>query len=108
MPWRLTAFPKDFWFQIQGGEVLVGFFRYPSGDDAVFVANHNAFAKQTLTFAIADKARGKETRVEMLDRENGQWRTLKAEDNRYWFELRPGGGELLRVQGASWQRRRSE
>ncbi len=99
VPWRLTAFPDNFWFQIHGGEVLAGFFQYPSGEDAVYVANHNAFAKQSVAFSIADKARGKETRIEILDRETGQWKQLKVEGNRYAFELRPGGGELLRVLG---------
>ena len=99
MPWRLPAFPKDFWFRVEAGEVLVGFFHYPTGEDAVFVANHNAFAKQEVMVSMADKASSKDTRLEMLDRDTGQWEVLAAKDNRYVFELRPGGGELLRVHG---------
>lgn len=92
VPWRLSPFPKDYWFTIHAGEALVGFFRYPSGDDAVYVANHNAFVKQ-------DMVVGAKGRVEIFDRQTGQWRVLLADNYRSAFELRPGGGELLRVSG---------
>lgn len=97
VPWRLPAFPDGYWFQVHGGEILAGFFRYPSGEHAVYVANHNAFAKQDVVFSVTDKA----TRLEMLDRATGKWRELRPNANRYSFELRPGGGELLRIHKAS-------
>jgi hypothetical protein len=99
VPWNLPAFPRDFWFQVNGGEVLAGFFRYPKGEDAVYIANHNAFAKQDVVVSLAEKAMNQDTRVEIFDRETGQWKVLEARDSRYAFELRPGGGELLRVSG---------
>ncbi|MBI2803396.1 MAG: hypothetical protein HYX68_00250 [Planctomycetes bacterium] len=98
-PWRLPAFPRDFWFQVHAGEVLAGFFRYPSGEDAVFVANHNAFLKQPVVFTIGTKVRDNQAGVEIFDRATGQWRLLKPTNNRYAFDLRPGGGELLRIRG---------
>jgi hypothetical protein len=99
VPWRLPGFPKDFWFRVEAGEVLAGFFRYPTGEDAIYIANHNAFAKQDVSVSLADAARKNEPRLEILDRETGQWKALLANDGRYSFELRPGGGELLRVHG---------
>lgn len=92
VPWRLQPFPKDHWFQIHAGEALAGFFAYPKGGDSVFIANHNAFVKQ-------DMVVGAKGSIEIFDRQTGQWRELKCEQNRYEFELRPGGGELLRVRG---------
>jgi hypothetical protein len=99
VPWNLHAFPDGFWFTIPEGEALAGFFRYPSGEDAVFVANHNAFARQRVSFSLHEKARDKGTRVELFDRETGRWSIMKANKDRYSFDLRPGGGELLRVHG---------
>lgn len=93
VPWRLTAFPKDFWLQMDGGEALAGFFRYPTGEDAVFIANHNAYAKQEISFSVKAKS------VELFDRSTSQWRALHAKDGKYGFELRPAGGELVRVSG---------
>lgn len=98
VPWRLPPFPQGHWFAVHSGEVLAGFFSYSTGRDAVFIANHNAFAKQDVVFSLAPEARTKETRLEMLDRTTGEWRELKAEAGRYTFELRAGGGELLRIR----------
>jgi hypothetical protein len=98
-PWNLPEFPKDFWFKITGGEVLAGFFTYPIGEDAVYIANHNAFAKQDVAFSLAAKSSDAKTSVELLDRETGKWKKLDAKDGVFGFELRPGGGELLRIQG---------
>src|SRR5262249_32517763 len=41
-----NAFPKDFWLQPIGGEFLLGAFQDERKRDAVFVANHNAYAEQ--------------------------------------------------------------
>lgn len=95
VPWRLTPFPKDHWMQIDKGEVLAGFFRYPNGDDAVYVANHNAFAKQSVALTLNKRAR-----VELFQRDSGAWRRLTVKDGHYHFDVRPGGGELLRVSGS--------
>lgn len=94
-PWGLTPFPTDYWFKVRGGEVLAGFFKYPSGDDAVFIANHNAYAAQHVAFSVG----ATNTAVEIFDRKNKQWQRLDARDGKYTFELKPAGGELLRVRG---------
>ncbi|MBI3823611.1 MAG: hypothetical protein HY289_13155 [Planctomycetes bacterium] len=98
VPWNLPAFPKDFWFEVRTGEALAGFFRYENGDDAIFIANHNAFAKQDMTVALAPSA-GAKARIEIFSRETGVWRDLVPREGIFAFEVRPGGGELLRVQG---------
>ena len=48
---------------------------------------------------VASVAPVSEMALEILDRETGQWKALRAKDGRYAFELRPGGGELVRVHG---------
>src|SRR5262249_9371879 len=99
VPWNLPPFPEDYWFQVHEGETVAGFFRYKSGEDAVFIANHNAFAKQQVSFSLKAGAQDNSIRVDLLHRDTGQWVELKADKQRYAFELRPGGGELLRIKG---------
>lgn len=94
-PWGLTPFPSEYWFKVRSGEILAGFFKYPSGDDAVFIANHNAFIKQHVAFSIE----AKNVTVEIFDRSSKRWRQLEAKEGRYEFILRPAGGELLRIRG---------
>ncbi|MCC6418504.1 MAG: hypothetical protein IT429_09710 [Gemmataceae bacterium] len=98
VPWSLPRFPDDFWLKIHQGEVLAGFFEYPSGEDAVFVANHNAFARQDVEFSVRGKLAPK-GRIELFNRQTGQWQALEPVNGCHVFELRPGGGELLRVHG---------
>lgn len=93
-PWGLKPFPDDWWFQVTGGEVVVGFFVYPDGSDAVYVANHNAHAPQKITFKVA----GDESQVQLFDRTTGRWLDLPAADGIRAFDMREAGGELLRVR----------
>ncbi|MBY0232896.1 MAG: hypothetical protein K2W96_26740 [Gemmataceae bacterium] len=92
IPQHLAAFPEGFWFRIEEGEALAGFFRYPTGEDAVFVANNNAYARQRVVFALDGKRR-----AELFDRATGEWKELEADGGRHSFALAAGGGELLRV-----------
>ncbi|MCE9555109.1 MAG: hypothetical protein K8T91_17300 [Planctomycetes bacterium] len=96
IPWRLEAFPADFWFQVRGGEAVVGFFKYPDGADAVWIANHNAYGPQQMSFTVAGDDGAK---VELFDRENGGWKELAKKDGAYGFDLRTAGGDLVRVTG---------
>lgn len=95
-PWRLPAFPADWWLQVTGGEAVVGFFRYADGTDAVYVANHNAFAPQSMELKLGPDA-GPNATVELLDRKTGRWRPLPRRGATVSFPLEAAGGELLRV-----------
>lgn len=100
VPRPLTPFPADCWAQVKSGEAMVGFFKYDEGFDALYVANHNAFQPQKMTFHV--KPSGTEApRVELFDRGTGQWKKLAVEDGSFSFELYPGGGELLRLSGVA-------
>jgi hypothetical protein len=98
IPRWFNPFPPDHWAQATSGEAMVGFFRYKNGDDAIYVANQNAFEPQKM--ALAFKAGdGKSLKVEIFDRKNGQWKALEQKDGSVRFDLGAAGGELLRVQG---------
>jgi len=97
-PWGLPPFPANHWLQVRQGEAVLGFFKYPGGDDAVYVANHNAFAPQEMVLVLSPKAAEK-TVVELLDRKTGQWRRLERKGAAISFPLPAAGGELLRVKG---------
>ena len=79
IPFKLKPFPADFWFQVRGGEAVIGFFKYPDGSDAVYIANHNAFGPQEMAFTVAAPA-AKGLKVELFDREKGGWKELTARD----------------------------
>jgi len=98
VPFRLPPFPEDFWFRVRSGEAVVGFFKYPGGEDAIYVANHNAFAPQNMAIALHGQGTQKAV-VQLLNRKTGQWDLIEKKDGAYAFPLRTAGGELLRVTG---------
>ena len=98
IPFRLPAFPEDFWFKVTAGEVLAGFFKGADGRHRVYVANHNAFARQDVAFTVDAKELGTAGGVvEMFDRATGKWSEIKPHAGNYRFPLRTAGGELLRI-----------
>ena len=88
-----SGFPADFRLQPGGGEFVLGVFRDDRKRDAVFVANHNAYAAQDVVLKLARPAR-----VSLFDRKRGEWQALPVEDNAIRFKLAPAGGELLRFE----------
>ena len=81
------------------GEAVAGFYKYEDGTDAVYVANHNAFAVQKMKLAF-DEAKVKwRIRADIFDRQTGKWQKLKVKDKTVAFDLGSGGGELLRIRG---------
>ena len=54
------------------GEAVAGFYKYEDGTDAVYVANHNAFAVQKMKLAF-DEAKVKwQIRADIFDRQTGR------------------------------------
>jgi len=94
--------PTDHWAQVTSGEAVVGFFRYKDGTDAVFVANHNAFASQKMTLSLKPTA-GKRLSVQMFDRAKGGWKPLELNETSVSFHLGAGCGELLKITGVASQ-----
>ncbi len=85
------AFPERFWIQPRSGEFLMGVFKYEGKRDAVFVANHNAYAEQDVALELRKDMKS----VRLFDRKTGQWRALPVEDGGINFKLDWGGGELI-------------
>lgn len=98
VPFRLTPVPDDYWLQVRAGEAVVGIFKYPGGEDAVYVANHNAFAPQQMALALEGPGTQRAA-VELFDRQTGQWTPIPEQGGSFAFPLRAAGGELLRVKG---------
>ncbi|MHC4983150.1 MAG: hypothetical protein ACYTF6_08290 [Planctomycetota bacterium] len=94
IPPPLKAIPEDHWLQVESGEAVLGFFQYDRQRDAIFLANHNAYAEQemVLKFAVPVDA------VSIFDREQADWRALTVSEDSVSFKLAPAGGELLRVE----------
>ncbi|MBM4038434.1 MAG: hypothetical protein FJ290_07960 [Planctomycetes bacterium] len=87
-----NAFPKDFGLQPAGGEFVMGVFKAEGGADAFFLANHNAYAEQSVTLRLAKAAR-----FSLFDGSTGRWQPLPATNQAVTFKLGPAGAALLRL-----------
>ena len=74
---------------------MCGFFKYKDGTDAIFVANHNAFAPQEMKIRFDLK---EDYKVSMFDRTGGGWKPLAVKDKTIQFKLAAAAGELLKVE----------
>jgi hypothetical protein len=113
IPPGLEAIPAQAFFQVEGGEVVVGHFQGPVADgeggggggggsgedpagglvDHLLVANHNAYQPQAMAVRFEEDVTG----LEILDRATGAWVDLPLEGGVATWELGPGYGDLLRV-----------
>lgn len=85
-----NAFPADFWLQPQGGEFVMGVFKTDRNEDAVFLANHNAYVEQTAVLKLA-----RPQQIRLFNRATGTWTPAAVKDGVLRITLEPGGGELL-------------
>jgi hypothetical protein len=98
VPRPLTAFPDDHWATVTSGEAFVGVFKYDTGEDALYIANHNALRAQNMVISL-NPAQEKDVHVEMFNRAKGGWIDMKPKGNSVSFDLGAGLGELLRITG---------
>lgn len=100
IPAHTKPFPDDHWLRVKQGEAVAGFFAYPDGGDAVYFANHNAFAWQGMVIALA-KQKDERAQAWQFDRKVGGWAPFEPGDL-FSFPISPGGGELFRfVRGGA-------
>lgn len=94
-----TPFPADHWAQVASGSVVAGFFKYSNGDDAIFIASHDANKPQEVVLDFSNRSKGnaKPFTVGLFDRATRQWKDLPLEQRRVKFALGGAGGELLAV-----------
>lgn len=97
LPRFVTPFPKDHWLQVKRGEVLVGFYKYPNGDDAIYIANHNAFAQQPVLLDITKKLKESDEKLILarFNRKTGAWDRIELKDGHADVNIAPGDGALL-------------
>ncbi|MCE9547699.1 MAG: hypothetical protein K8T25_19690 [Planctomycetia bacterium] len=89
----LTAVPADFWAQPTHGDVILGVFKNPAGQDALFVSNYNAYAPQQVTLKLS-----KLVKASMFSRKEGKYLPLEVKDHAISFPLEGGAGELIRFE----------
>lgn len=94
-----TAFPSQHWAQVKSGSVVAGFFKYPNGDDAIFVANHDAGKPMDVTLDLGPRRKQSRERfvAGLFDRATRQWKELPLKDGAVQLSLAPAGGELVAV-----------
>ena len=85
--------PRDFWIQPAGGEFVMGVFCDEQKRDAIFVANHNAYAEQQVTLKLT-----KAVKASLFNRGQGKWVQMPAAGGSVRLQLAPAGGELLRFE----------
>ena len=85
-------FPRHFWLQPAGGEFVTGVFKYGGSADAeaVYVANHNAFAEQDVKLKVAKAAHPR-----VFNREKGKYEDIDVVSGVISFKLEKAGGQLL-------------
>lgn len=91
VPGGLKEVPKDHWFGIAAGEVLVAQFTDTDKRDVLVFANHNPYESQEVKLTFAAKP----TAVELFDRAAKKWAPLKPEAAA--FKVEDHGVELVRV-----------
>lgn len=73
--------------------VILGLFQDDQGEDALVLANHNAYEAQPMELKLARAVKG----VRLFDRHDGTWRVLSIKGGKVAFEVAPAACELLRV-----------
>lgn len=82
--------PKDFWLQPVSGEFAMGVFRYDGQSDAVYLANHNAYAEQDVKLKVV-----KPTHPRIFNHQSGKYEEVPVVDGTIGFKLEKAGGRLV-------------
>jgi hypothetical protein len=93
VPGGLKEVPKDHWFQIDKGEVLVGQFADDTKRDVLVFACHNPYETQDVKLVFPAAPKG----VEFFDRRAKKWVALKIDGRAVAFKVEDHGVELVRV-----------
>jgi hypothetical protein len=89
----VTPIPEEFWAQPVGGEFVMGLFKHEDGDDALYVANYNALAPQTVRIRLIGK-----TAALAFDAKTGDYKPMSLTDGCIEFPMEAAGGVLLKVK----------
>lgn len=87
-------FPADFWLQPAAGEFVMGVSAYDgTSHEAVFIANHNAYAGQEVTLTLR-----RAVRPLIFDRRSGKYAAVAVRSGSFSLALDPAGGALVRFE----------
>lgn len=93
VPGGLTPLPSDHWFQVTGGEVVLGLFEGPKGAEVLAIASHNAYAPQTVTLEFSSPVR-----IRLFDRARKRWTPPKSIRETMSFPVEEYATELVRIE----------
>ena len=89
----LQAVPKDSWFEVTAGEVLIGTCKDGAKRDVLILACHNPYQSQDVTLKLTNAKK-----AEAFDRVNGVWKTLALVDRRTRVTVEDYAVELVRIE----------
>lgn len=92
VPAGLAPPPKDHWFRVAAGEVLVGQFADADKRDVLVFACHNPYESQGVKLELPGGAKS----AEAFDRAANKWVPLRAEGGEFGFKVEDYGVELVR------------
>ncbi len=86
-----NGFPSDFWLQPAGGEFVLGVSTYDATEqDVVFLANHNAYAEQSVTLKLA-----RAVKPRVFNRVTRAYEAAALRDGAFRLRLEPAGGAIV-------------
>ncbi len=93
IPGGLIAVPKDSWFEVKTGEVLIGTCKDSAKRDVLVLACHNPYQLQDVSLQLKDAKR-----AEVFDRAKGAWKVLPIADRQTRFTVEDYAVELVRFE----------
>ncbi len=93
IPGGLPALPKDSWFEVKAGEVLIGLCRDNANRDVLILACHNPYQAQAVTLQLKTAKK-----AEVFDRAQGVWKSLPIADRQTRVTVEDYAVELVRIE----------
>ncbi|MBI2806183.1 MAG: hypothetical protein HYX68_14475 [Planctomycetes bacterium] len=94
IPGGLTPIPKDSWFQVKSGEILIGVSKDGGKRDVLILACHNPYETQKVTFSLNAGIK----KAEGYDRAKGAWMALPITNGQVNVGVEDYAVELVRFQ----------
>ena len=92
IPGGLPAVPKDAWFEVAAGEVLIGVCQDAAKNDVLILACHNPYQSQEVTLRLKGAKK-----AECYDRAKGAWKPLTLANGQARVTVEDYAVELVRM-----------
>lgn len=93
IPGGLTPIPKDSWFEVKSGEVLIGVCKNAAKHDVLILACHNPYQSQEVTLQLKSAKK-----AEFYDRAKGVWKALAIAEGQTRVTVEDYAVELVRIE----------